>query len=354
MCSFKMKFQRKSKTEKKFSNYSQLLGIDDTILETFFTLKFKDRKIEKIFYNYYMKQKPFLRIIVKIIYLTTFILEVFLSPISEYLQSKIVNFTLLGFWLLLMLVYIFFSKKTDTKTLVDTANSIVIVSLSAYNSYISNMLPQFVNTDHLLTRKIYIFLIYSVLEIIFSIEFNLLLCLYFLILSFTINLIFLIDRINFNERRYIDLINCVYVITICSLLKRHYSLLIRENFVQNYKFRRYFSYCDDLINSMSGFQFTIKDEKILAYNNNFKKYSVQRYNSHKIPKLSKFPSMILKENNNKKFEKIEQRNLICKNFNFQYDSEKEKFNNNNKKNYSTKFSNFQSTKFVNSLFSFEF
>ena len=47
-----MSLKQNRDTEKTYINYSKILGIDDTINENIFTLKFKDLRIENEFNLY--------------------------------------------------------------------------------------------------------------------------------------------------------------------------------------------------------------------------------------------------------------------------------------------------------------
>ena len=64
--------------------------------------------------------------------------------------------------------------------------------------------------------------------------------------------------------RYLEVVICFCMLIIVVYFKKNNSILIRENFIKNYKFLRYFAYCYDLINSMNGFQFSLKNNEILV------------------------------------------------------------------------------------------
>lgn len=66
------------------------------------------------------------------------------------------------------------------------------------------------------------------------------------------------------------LVISAFSLIIAIIFKRFVILLSRTNFLQQYMFRKYYSYCNDLIDNMNGFHISLKNRKILKFNENFK------------------------------------------------------------------------------------
>jgi hypothetical protein len=88
-----------------------------------------------------------------------------------------------------------------------------------------------------------------------------------------ISVFILVYNVDAEKERLMDLCVVLFLLSLCIFLKRHTSYLIRLNFIQNYKIDKYFSYCSELINNIKGLLFSIKNGKILNFNEEYKRHS---------------------------------------------------------------------------------
>ena len=268
---------------------SKILGIDDKMIKKFFSFKFIDPKIEQEFNKILFKKYLFFKISINLLYILMIIFNFFTSKIAGIPLFIYSNICLFILWLGLQILY-YILRNSRWNKLIDIILSFTIVMIQSFNClcYSIFLKTEFYEVYNL--RRVYIMIIISNTEILYLLDYNLIVNSSFLL----INLIVCISIISLkeeNNRIYIEIIVVFFTIGIGSIFKGYSSLILRKNFIQKYKFRRYFTYCNDLINSRSGFQFSVNESKILFCNDKFKKHLISIVND-----LNKSSSDILSEN----------------------------------------------------------
>ena len=292
----------KNLSSKKDNIYSKILGMNNKTNVSLFSLKFNDPKIEIEFRKLILKQNLIYKIIIHILYLGLILLRLFSAKINEYPAVRNSNIVFLLIWIILQILF-YSNKIVNVKIYLDILISFCFVSMQMVNAILSNF---FLSTDFGIfqLRTVYIMIIFSMIEILLSIDYSFFLCLSYFLINSAVCIAIPI-YIDDGSKRYVETIIAVSFICIMIYFKIKTCIITRENFIQKYKFRRYFSYCYDLINSMNGFQFSRKNNKILFFNKSFK--------NHLLNIVKNTNSFLSKSNekieNSKDFHKINNDNL---------------------------------------------
>ena len=241
------------------TNYSKILGLDDKLVINFHTLKFNDVKIENEFNYMLFKKNLFLKIFIHLIYISLIILRIITSKVKDNTYVRYTNIVILIFQVVLEFFY-YYLKNIVLKKIIDMVISFFYCLLYALNNIFVNFL--IISEYGLQMRCIYDLIVCSITEILCSLQYNFFLSI--LLFMINISICFAITFFTIDDnRRYMELIYAFSSLSTVIYFKRNISILIRENYIQNHKFKRYFSHCNDLIESMNGFQFSLNDKKIL-------------------------------------------------------------------------------------------
>ena len=254
--------------------YSKILGIDEKIRKSFYSTKFNDNKLESDFNKFIVDINFIFKIYIQLVYFVLMFIRIFTAKINQVIVYKISNIILLGIWLIFQIAY-YSIKNLIFKKYIEICISFLFIFIQMFNTILTNFLIKEVD-NAFNYRAIYVMILYTMTDILYLTEFNFILT-SILFLMNTITCIVLAIIIDDKTNRYLDAIICFFMLTTVIYFKVRNSLLIRENFFQNYKFRRYFSYCYDLINSMNGFQFTKNNKKILIYNESFQNHLIKTF-----------------------------------------------------------------------------
>ena len=259
----------KNLKQTKENKYSELLGLDEKFNKKFYSLKFNDPIIENEFILLIRNNYFYLKNFIHFFYLYLMILRISMSKVNNlnYLQITFLCGVILYF--LLNIIYLVI-QEIKLKKILDTMVSSMIIFLNTFNLIVLNFFVRG-NAYVIQMRSIYILIICSFLDILLSIDYNFFLFITFFMINLILCLAVAIIK-NDEDLLFIEFTVSFTFLLVAILFKKDISTLLRENFIQNYKFKRYFSYCNDLIDNMNGYLFTIKNKNILVYNENFKKH----------------------------------------------------------------------------------
>lgn len=259
--------------EEQIKIYGKIVGINDLISKKYFAMKFKDENLEKEFQIFLLKTNIRVRLFVQITFLVVLILRLFSTKIHE--MEKIyfyIDLILGSLWFFIFLIYLVFhfTKKKFQKIFCYIL-SILISLINIYAILLTNYFYKRCR-ESIQIREFYILIFFSFFEISFTYEFNFFMFLYFLVINITTAIFIYIIKMPTDSGRYKEIISALLITLGCCIMKRESSLLLRDKYIQNHKLNKYFSYSFDLINSMNGLQFTLKNKQMLLYNEVFKKY----------------------------------------------------------------------------------
>ena len=258
----------------KFNLLTKILEINETLEKGFFSLKFIDEKLEKEYSGFIVKDVISAKLVIHIFFLLFVFKRVFFwdIPKSNSIDSFISPITLC-ITVSLSIICIFVNN-LYYKKIIYIIFSIIIQIANAY-SVIIMFYSSKMKIEGGQIRGVYTMLIFCFLEITFSFEINFLNYLFYLLVNVGTILYINIMTLERDKYNYYDTILSILILLVCYILKRFTSILKRENFIQNHKLSKFFSYSYDLINSMNGMQLTIKDNKIMLYNELYKKYILE-------------------------------------------------------------------------------
>ncbi len=258
--------------EDKISTLTKILEINDTIEKDYFRIRFKDENHEKEYSEFLLKDLKNANLLISFLFLILEIYREFFTEISKnftlalYINS--ISLSITSFLFILIL----FIKNINRIKIINFLFSIIIQIKNACSVILMFYFYEIKNEGDQIRELYVMFFFYfskellsedmDFLKFLFYLSINVGVCIYLTLITYG----------GVENLRFKDIIFSFSLLIVCNILKRFNSLLKRDNYIQNVKLNKYFSYCFDLINSMNGLQFTIKDSKILLYNEMYKKY----------------------------------------------------------------------------------
>jgi len=292
---------------RKFSNYSgmkersmklnlKILGINDKQKNKNTVPKFKDEKIEKELTFLQVENLKKIKFFLHLFYISDMLVKLVNRLYPENIEYFITYLSILICYSTLITIKILLVNNVLIKDLLDNIASIIIIFSYGFNtafSFIKNKLNPFFRL-----RCCYLFLIVSLVEIIFSYNFNLWVNLIVFVSNITIFLLCIFLNSNQNEFRFQELIFATVFILLIHFYKAKEMASLRDHFIQKFRLKKFYYYSDDIINNLNGFQFTLKNKKILISNDNFISYIDNTFGiaNHKLSTPKDFGQ--LKENQN--------------------------------------------------------
>lgn len=252
--------------------FSDLLEIKDGIKNTIFCLEFKDPKLESEYLKYTVAHHTKTRIIIMSIYIIFLYCRAFLSSRGRVnpFYFSIDLMLALSYTLFVFLLFVFV-KNFKKKLYFSQILSLYLFAINVYSLIVSQTFTNEEKYEAMQIRELNVIFFITCFDIFFSYKVNskyfiFILCVLIGTLSYLVVIKKDIDPI---KERIEDIIIATFSTSACQILKKYYSILQRENFLQNYKLNKLFSYCNDLINNMNGLQFTFKSNNILIFNQKF-------------------------------------------------------------------------------------
>jgi len=244
-----------------------ILKINDKIKRNLFGLSFKDDKIEQEYLETEMRINLTLKIILHLSYLVNFTIKIIQGKFRSIMYTNIIQ-AIFTFLCIISIVGYYVSKKIRLKKFFDYG--------SAYSSYIYQIIfsMQIYSYGTLIDKyqrfkSINLLVYLSIFEVLLSYESSIFFPALILIINNIIKILIFTKYEELNENGFFILSSTACLFS-CILYKRYTIELNRVQYIQQYIFKKYSLYYYDLINNMNGYQFSIRNEKILKYNENFK------------------------------------------------------------------------------------
>jgi len=285
------------KKEIAFDKYCKVLDVNALIKNSFLNTEFKNENLEEDYQNFLIKSYRNVKIIEHSILIFLLFFRVFFSKKNKkYETFFIVDLsTSICVFILVLITHLLIKQPLIIKNF----NYLISVFATLVNCY-SAIIVQFYfisNLNGVQIREAYVMIIITLFELVFTYEINIIIFLfYYLIVVATLLSITFIELL-VDRERYQGIVIFTLVAFSFYIFKKDKSYILRQNFLNNYKLNKLFSYCNDLINNMNGQHFVIKNKKIEIYNENFKKFINDSKYLNKIHNLKSFDSD--KEINNK-------------------------------------------------------
>lgn len=257
---------------KLIKNYSNVLEIEDVIQQNFLGIKFKKESLEKEFEAYLLKTSRPMRMIANSLPLIFMTLRAILHIRGKENPVKMVIDVCSSFLVILVfIIYHFLTKKAFLIKILNYVYSFMILMFSTYSVFSTNLTFKN-NYKDVQMREIYLFLLMSLTELIYFFEFNLFFCI--ILFIWNLGIAFTITFINLQEdnERFKECFIFFLILIPFILLKRLDSLMLRKDFLKNYKLRNYFAYTFGFLDKMKSIMVTIKDKNLFIYNVAFKNY----------------------------------------------------------------------------------
>jgi len=256
----------------------RILDINEKIKRNIFSISFKDQKIEKEYIETEIKINIKIKLILHLSYILNFVIKIANGRFRSIMYTTIIQAMFAAICLISIIGY-HFSKNTKLKKFFDYS--------SAYISYIYQVIfsiqiykyPDLSDTVHA-SRSQSVLTYLSSLEILFSFESSIIMPFFILTINIITNILVL-EKFDYIQGNNIFILIGTFCIFACIIFKRYIIELNRLNFIQQFIFKKYSLYYYDLIDNMNGFQFTMRKDIILKYNQNFKS-EILNYDSNKI------------------------------------------------------------------------
>ena len=261
-----------------YENYSKLLGLEARTIRKFYSYYFNDKNIEGQFEELIFKKFFFFKIFIHIKYMFLTLLRTFSSTKSTGDFLNYINISFIIIWVILLSLY-FTTKNNRWKYTFDILISYTIVIVQGLNALFSHFFLKTEQEDTFLElRSIYTMIVFSVSEIIFSIQYDFISCYVFLAINLIVTISVCVVKDDSSQKRYIEVIMAFSCILIAFTMRRIITIISRELFLQKFKFQKFFEYCDGMIKNIPGFLITYKNNKIIGYNNRLKKFIEDKLN----------------------------------------------------------------------------
>jgi len=254
--------------EKPQNKIQSILKINEKIKRNIFGLSFKDKLIEKEYIKTEIKMNLKIKLILHLSYLFNFVTKIEQGKFRIYIFTTIIQGIFAFFGIFSIIAYYVIRKNLKLKKFFDYTSG--YLSYLYQVIYLIHIFSYEELTDKVFRLKSVNVLNYlTSLEILFSYETSI----FFPFLILIINLI-LILMIFTKFHEIYEHLNFIIVslltIIACIIYKRYINEINRRNYIEQYIFKKYSLYYYDIINNMNGYQFTMKNEKILKYNENYK------------------------------------------------------------------------------------
>lgn len=123
-------------------------------------------------------------------------------------------------------------------------------------------------------RGVYGMMIMIIIFMVFTYEMNLLIFMFYFITNMGILIAIIFLNLEVSKDRYVDFVLFILVSISIYFFKTDKAKLIRDNFLNNNKLFKLFSFCNNLMNNMNAQHFMIKSNKIEEYNESFKNFVI--------------------------------------------------------------------------------
>lgn len=284
--------------EKPQNKIMSILKINEQIKHNIFGLSFKDEIIEKEYIETEIRTNFIIKLILHFTYLYNFISKIILGKFRTYLYTTIIQAIFAFFCICSIIAYHLVKNNLKFKKFLDHATS--YLSYFYQIIYILHVFSHEELSDKYFRLKSINVLNYlTLVEILFSYESSRIFPFLILIINMIVILMIFIkfkevqENLNFFFLSFLSIFACI-------IYKRYINELNRIKFIQQYTFKKYYMYYYDIINNMNGYQFTMKNENILKYNENFK-LDILNYKSKRELTSINDPFSSIKETNISKF-----------------------------------------------------
>jgi len=258
-----------------FDKFSSMLEMDKILIDTYFSLKFQDPLLELQYREYLLKFNKNIRLIINLVSLILTNLRLLNFIKKEIFQIDFYLDLFTGIMILILFILIFLMnsciKKMNIIIIIGYIYTSMICLLNAYSSILYNYLlhPQ---DQQIILRNVYMMIILTTLEFLYCFEYNFYVALFvFLINILTTTWIYIIN-FDIIYQAYQEIIVAFLIILLIIFLKKYFSTLSRQSYLNNLKQEKNFLYCFDLINNSIGPQFTMKNNKIILHNKIFENF----------------------------------------------------------------------------------
>lgn len=257
--------------ESRHNILKKILNIQDGIKSTWIKTSFIDRSIENDYNTYlkgYYKHLFFIMNIVSVLYIATSFCTSFLL-----MPSLVFEFMLSSFFvadIVLTFLYYKVAKREFALTIIQGLKYAIIYIVTKY--WVFFTASSIITTDDIVryVRCTYFSIYFVVITYYMLIGGNI--ASVTIITSFEIITIIL-TQIYIAKIEQSFLIETVYT-TIFNgsvyYVKIRIDKFCRENFIQKYKFEKFFNYCDNIIGELNAYHVNISDNKIIYTNDKFK------------------------------------------------------------------------------------
>jgi len=244
-----------------------ILKIDKRIKQNLFGLNFNDENIEKL----YLESEKEINLKIKLIMHVSYILNIAFKFYQAKYNDIIWVFVFQIFCAIICLFStIFYYISKDGKKKKNFHNTISYINY--INQIIIVTIPIFFkeNPDEITRLKsANVLLLISISEILFGYESIIFFPFIILIVNSILNIVVFIIYKDIIKNLAHFFAGGISIIT-SLLFKRYINQLNRKNFINHYIFKKCSYYYQDIIDKMNGYQLTIRDNKIINSNQNFK------------------------------------------------------------------------------------